>query len=119
MFGIDWPTIVSNRAVIPAYLCALDVATVASPTDRLQVIQIKEQLQIAFVRFKVVYDRTARMIPTRLQMCTAAAVLASVFVPCKCLSPECLPMFGAEQRAVCLCFYTPISAHFMLHIVYC
>ena len=48
----------------------------------------------------------AWVIPTRLQMCTAAAVLASVFVTCECLSPKCLPMFGAVKRAICLCFYT-------------
>ena len=52
-----------------------------------QVIQIQRQLQIAFVRFKVVYDRAARVIPTRLQMRTTAAVLASLFVLCECLSP--------------------------------
>ena len=38
-----------------------------------------------------------------------------VWVP----EPKCLPMFGAVKGAVCLCFSTPFSAHFMLHIVYC
>ena len=58
------------------------------------------------MRFKVVYDRAAWVIPARLQMRTTSAVLASVFVPCQCLQPKCLPMFGAVKRAVCLCFYT-------------
>ena len=48
----------------------------------------------------------ARVIPTRLQVCTTAAMLALVRVTCKCLSPKCLPMFGAVKRAICLCFYT-------------
>jgi len=39
------------------------------------------------MRFKVVYDRAAWVIPTRLQMRTTAAVLASVRVACQCLSP--------------------------------
>jgi hypothetical protein len=36
---------------------------------------------------EMVYDRAAQVIPTRLQVRTAAAVLASVFVPSECLSP--------------------------------
>jgi len=41
---------------------------------------------VACMRFKVVYDRAAWVIPTRLQMRTTAAVLASVFVPRECLT---------------------------------
>ena len=77
-----------------------------SPTDRLQIIQIKEQLKFALVRFEVVHHCAARVIPARLQVCTAAAVLALVGVTCECLSPKCLPMFGAVKRAICLRFYT-------------
>ena len=58
------------------------------------------------MRFKVVHDRAAWVISTRLQVCTTAAVLALVRVACKCLSPKCLPMFRAVKRAICLCFYT-------------
>ena len=84
---IDRPTISSNGAIVSTGFRTLYVVTVTCPTDRLQVIQIQRQLQIAFVRFKVMYDRAARVIPTRLQMRTTAAVLASVFVPCQCLTP--------------------------------
>ena len=87
MLWIGRPTINSNGAIVSTGFHALYVATVARPTDRLQVIQIKEQLQIAFVRFKVVYNRATWVIPTRLQVCTAAAVLALVRVACQCLSP--------------------------------
>ena len=38
--------------------------------------------------------------------CAIAAVMASVFIACQCLTPLCLPIFGAVKRAVCLCFYT-------------
>ena len=58
------------------------------------------------MRFQVMHHCAARMIPTRLQVSTAAAVLALVCVACQCLSPKCLPMFGAVKRAICLCFYT-------------
>ena len=106
MLGIDRPAIVSNRAVITQCLSRLDVTTVACPTYGLQVIQIKEQLEIAFMRFQVMHHCTAWVICTRLQVSTAAAVLALVCVACQCLSPKCLPMFGAVKRAICLCFYT-------------
>jgi hypothetical protein len=49
-------------------------------------MQIKKQLQIALVRFKVVNNCAAWVIPTRLQVRTTAAVLASVFVPRECLT---------------------------------
>jgi hypothetical protein len=39
------------------------------------------------MRFQVVYDRTAWVIPTHLKVLTTAAVLTSVFVSCKCLPP--------------------------------
>jgi len=55
-------------------------------------MQIKKQLQIALVRFKVVYDRAAWVIPTRLQMYTTASVLTSVLIACECLTSDCLPM---------------------------
>ena len=58
------------------------------------------------MRFKVVHHCATRVIPARLQVCTAAAVLALVGVTCECLSPKCLPMFGAVKRAICLRFYT-------------
>ena len=87
MLWINRPSVCAYRCVVTQRLLALYVATVASPTDRLQVIQIKKQLQIAFVRFKVVHHCTARVIPARLQVCTAAAVLALVRVTCECLSP--------------------------------
>ena len=51
---------------------------------------------------QVVYNRAAWVIPTRLQVRTTAAVLASVFVPFGCLTPWRLPMFGAVKRAVCI-----------------
>jgi hypothetical protein len=54
----------------------------------------------------MVHYCTAWVICTRLQVCTTAAVLALVCVACQCLSPKCLPMFGAVKRAICLCFYT-------------
>jgi len=83
---IDRPAISSNGAIISSGFHALYVATEARPADRLQVIQIKEQFEITLVWFKVVYDRAAWVIPARLQMRIAAAVLASVFVSCQCLS---------------------------------
>ena len=95
MLWIDRPAIVSNRAVITQRLSRLDVTAVASPTDRLQVIQIKKQLQIAFVRFQVMHHCAAWVIPARLQVCTAAAVLASVFITNQRLSSERFPVFGA------------------------
>ena len=58
------------------------------------------------MRFKVVYDRAAWVISTRLQVYTTASVLALVRVACECLSPKCFPMFRAVKRAICLCFYT-------------
>ena len=79
----------------------------ASPADGLQVIQIKEQFKVALMGFQVVYDRAAWVIPTRLQVGTTAAVLASVFVPFGCLTPWCLLMFGAVKCPVFLCFCTP------------
>ena len=87
MLWIDRPSIVSNCAVITQRLCALNVTAVASPTYRLQIIQIKEQLKVTLVRFKVVHHCATRVIPARLQVCTAAAVLALVGVTCECLSP--------------------------------
>ena len=54
------------------------------------------------MRFKVVYYRTAWVIPNRLQVCTAATVLASMFVARQCLSSQRLPMFRAVKRAGCI-----------------
>ena len=63
---INGPTVCAYRCVVTQCLSRLDVATVARPVDGLQVMQIKKQLQIALVRFKVVYDRAAWVIPARL-----------------------------------------------------
>ena len=63
-----------------------DGTAVAGPTYGLQVIQIKEQLEIAFMRFQVMHHCAARMIPSRLQVSTAAAVLALACVACECLT---------------------------------
>jgi hypothetical protein len=54
----------------------------------------------------MVHHCAAWVIPARLQMCTAAAMLALVRVECECLSPERLPMFGAVKRAICLRYYS-------------
>jgi hypothetical protein len=83
---IDRPTISSNGAIVSTGVRTLNVAVVARPAYRLQVIQIKEQLKIAFVRFNMMHHCTARVIPVRLQMRITAAVLAFVFVPCQCLT---------------------------------
>ena len=87
MLWINRPTIATNCAVVAQCLSRLDVAAVTSPADGLQSVQIKEQFEVTFMRFKVVYDRAAWVIPTRSQMHTTTAVLASVFVPRECLTP--------------------------------
>lgn len=51
MLWIDRPTINSDGAIVSTGFHALHVATLTSPTDRLQIIQIKEQFEIALVRF--------------------------------------------------------------------
>lgn len=51
MLWIDRPTINSDGAIVSTGLNALHVATLTSPTDRLQIIQIKGQFEIALVRF--------------------------------------------------------------------
>ena len=66
MLWIGRPTINSHGAIVSTGFHALYVATLVSPIDRLQVIQIKEQFEVTFMRFKVVYDRAAWVIPARL-----------------------------------------------------
>ena len=71
------------------------------------------------MRFQMVRHCAACVIPALLKVSTAAVVLVLGYVAHQCLSTEWLPMFGAVQRAICLCFRTPFFAHFILYIVYC
>ena len=63
---ISRPTVFAYRCVVAQCLSRLDVAAVTSPADGLQIVQIKEQFEVTFMRFKVVYDRAAWVIPARL-----------------------------------------------------
>ena len=91
---VDRPTIVANLSVITQRLAALNVATVARPANRLQVVQVIEQVKVAFVWLQVVNDRAVAPSSPGRQHFAATFMLASIPVAGQCQLAQVLPLLG-------------------------
>ena len=56
MAWIFWPPIIAYCNIKAPVFDRLDYSAVMRPADALQVVQIKEQIEVAFVRLDVVND---------------------------------------------------------------
>ena len=94
MLWINRPTIVTDLGVISQRLAALNVARVTRPANRLQVVQVIEQIEVAFVRLQMVNDRAVAPSSPGRQHLAAAFVLASIPVAGQCQLAQMLPLLG-------------------------
>ena len=61
MLWIDWPAVVSDCDVVAQRFLALDCARVTGPANRLEIVDVIKQIEVAFVSGPVVYDSAARV----------------------------------------------------------
>ena len=72
----------------------LNNSRVMRPANALQIVQIKEQVRVAFVRFDVVNHGRVRMLNAAPQDNAASLMLAAESIAEQCLFPQDAPLLG-------------------------
>ena len=100
MIGVHRPTVLSYCIIKASAFDRLDVARVAGPANRLQIVDVIKQIKIALVWLQVVNNSSLGVFPAALQESTASLVLAFVRVTQQCPLTQNFPLLSVVQLPV-------------------
>lgn len=111
MVGVDRPTICAYRNIKAPIFNDLNNSAVMHPADALQVVDVKEQIRVAFVGLEVVNHGRVWLLDAACQDYAAAFVLAAKGIPKQSLLTQNAPLLCAIQLSVFICFRCAPAIH--------
>ena len=111
MIGVDGPTIWPYRNIKAPIFNDLNNSAVVHPADALQVVDVKEQIRVAFVGLEVVNHGRVWLLDAAGQDHAAAFVLAAKGVSEQRLLSQDAPLLSAVEFAVFVRFRCAPAIH--------
>ena len=111
MPGINGPAIVAYVQFKAVVFRALDVATMACPANRLQIVIVEKQIQVTLVSNDVVNDGGRCICAASLEHNAARLMLTAIPVTQQDTAAQDLPRFGLIEPSVFRGFRCPPFVH--------